>query len=136
MRYYPKLILAFGPNGPKKKSGQCDSKVNIVFWLSLSMNFIKVIYIKALTPVSYREDIIKAVRKAMSVTDIQECCKINVKGTVYIKGQVLALKQDGYQHNIIFGNICLFLCYNEVGIFTLFVILEYEYMPYLRAYRI
>ncbi|XP_031780303.1 uncharacterized protein LOC100679989 isoform X1 [Nasonia vitripennis] len=84
----------------------------------------------------YSADIINAIRKADLPSDIQECSKIVIIGTAYKKGNILALKQYEYQNNVIFGKICLLLYCNESDIFILFEILETEFIPYLRAYRV
>ena len=83
----------------------------------------------------YNISIQEAIIKRKLVNDLQQCNKVIYKGTEYKKGYVLALRQNGYRDNIVFGKICFFI-YHDSNIFVLFEILENQFLPYFGAYEI
>lgn len=68
-----------------------------------------------------------AIRKINLPDDIQQCTKVNLKGTEYIKGHALVIRQDGYEENITIGRICLLLCSIEMQVYAVFEVIEFFY---------
>lgn len=68
--------------------------------------------------------------------EIQQCIRVTLKGTKYIKGHALMIGQDGYQETITIGKICLFLCFDDTHVYVLFEVVESYFKPYLRAYQL
>lgn len=77
-----------------------------------------------------------AIRKINLPDDIQQCTKVNLKGTEYIKGHALIIRQDGYEENITIGRICLLLCSIEMQVYAVFEVIESSFIPSLRAYEL
>lgn len=77
-----------------------------------------------------------AIRKINLPDDIQQCTKVNLKGTEYIKGHALVIRQDGYEENITIGRICLLLCSIEMQVYAVFEVIESSFIPSLRAYEL
>jgi len=84
----------------------------------------------------YQKNIKAAIRKINLPDDIQQCTRVNLKGTEYIKGHALVIRQDGYEENIIIGRICLFLCSIEIHLYAVFEVIESSFIPFLRAYKL
>lgn len=84
----------------------------------------------------YSTSIISAIKIVNLPQEIQECSQIRIKGTIYNKGDALVICQDGYQNNVVIGKICTFLHCDEADIYVLFEVLDYEYLPYIRTYKI
>lgn len=86
----------------------------------------------------YRENIRVAIKKINLADDIQQCTKVNLKGTEYTKGPMFALvtRQDGYEENITIGRICLLLCSIEMQVYAVFEVIESSFIPSLRAYEL
>jgi len=78
----------------------------------------------------YQENIKAAIRKINLPDDIQQCTRVNLKGTEYIKGHALVIRQDGYEENIIIGRICLFLCSIEIHLYAVFEVIESSFIPF------
>lgn len=83
----------------------------------------------------YQENIKAAIRKINLPDDIQQCTRVNLKGTEYRNGHALVIRQDGYQENIT-GRICLFLCSIENDVYAVFEVIESSFIPFLRAYEL
>lgn len=67
--------------------------------------------------------------------DVQQCVRVTLKGTKYIKVHAL-IRQDGYEENITIGKICLFLCSVDTHVYVLVEIVKSYFIPYLRAYQL
>lgn len=112
----------------------------------LNMNFIKVWYdwmptteIYELCDFNldlYHENIKAAIMKMKVSGDIQQCVRITLKGTEYVKGHAIMIRQDGYEENITIGKISLFLCSIDLHVYILFEVVESYFRPYLRAYQL
>ncbi|KAJ8673838.1 hypothetical protein QAD02_005100 [Eretmocerus hayati] len=84
----------------------------------------------------YHVELLDAINKSNLSKNLQECNLLVVKGTEYKKGYVLAISQDGYQNDVKIAKICLFLSDNEQNIHILFEVLENEFLPHMRSYRL
>ncbi|KAJ8669101.1 hypothetical protein QAD02_000360 [Eretmocerus hayati] len=81
-------------------------------------------------------ELLDAINKSNLSKNLQECNLLVVKGTEYKKGYVLAISQDGYQNDVKIAEIRLFLSDNEQNIHILFEVLENEFLPHMRSYRL
>lgn len=76
-----------------------------------------------------------AIKRASLPDNIQQCNKVIYRGIEYKKGYVLAISQQSYQYNVVFGKVGLFLC-NDTDIYILFEILNTSIEPHLSAYEV
>ncbi|XP_034237327.1 uncharacterized protein LOC117642841 [Thrips palmi] len=67
---------------------------------------------------------------------MQECVSIVIKGTLYKKGSLLLVQQSHYQCDVQFGRIVLILYDNNTNVFFLVEVMEAEFMPHLRVYKL
>ncbi|XP_011698267.1 PREDICTED: uncharacterized protein LOC105456143 [Wasmannia auropunctata] len=84
----------------------------------------------------YHEDIKAVIVKMKVPSDGQQCIRVTYKGTEYVKGHALMIRQNGYEENITIGKICLFLCSVDTHVYVLFEVVESYFRPYLRAYQL
>lgn len=84
---------------------------------------------------TFNDGIRAVVTDANLSNPIQECYKVIVKGTNYEKGDIMVIRQEGYQNNIVLGKINLLL-YSDESIFILFEIFESHFIPHLRIYAL
>lgn len=80
-------------------------------------------------------DIQNAINQKKLGNCLQQCYRVIYKGTEYLKGQVLAIDQDGYHCNVTLGKICLFILHDN-SVYILFEVVENNFLPYLNAYEI
>jgi len=66
---------------------------------------------------------------------IEECSSVTVKGTLYQKGNIVALQQTAYQCDVQMGKIVLLLS-SENRVFFGVEVLEADFVPHLRAYKL
>lgn len=67
--------------------------------------------------------------------DIMECSEIMKNGSLYCTGDGLFISREVYQYSIKIGKICKIL-YDETEIYFILEVLQTEFIPYLRAYKL
>lgn len=83
----------------------------------------------------YNEEIVACV-KSINSDYLSQCSKVTLRGTMYKKGCVLHVKQDGYQYNVVLGKVVTFLKDGTNIIHVLLEIMENEFILQLRVYKI
>jgi hypothetical protein len=163
LHHYPDLITTFGPlikvwsmrfeskhTFFKRAIRTLDNFINVTKTLSekheLFQSFLRLgadlrftVQIYENSPFSlhiYTEKLQKAIRETNLPSIIEECNKLSVKGTMYNKGDVVCVRQFGYQSNIEMGQICLFLFDDERNVFVVLEIRETFFRPHRRTYEL
>ncbi|KAJ8665138.1 hypothetical protein QAD02_006800 [Eretmocerus hayati] len=84
----------------------------------------------------YHQDIVNALRKADVPENVEECSKLVYRGTDFKKGYALTIRHENYQENVVLGRICKILSRGLDRVYLLVEIVQSEFIPYLRSYKI
>jgi len=83
---------------------------------------------------NYSVEIRCAVEGKVVPASFVECSKVDVKGTTYKRGDVVACGQDGYQHNVNLGRISIILVNDFNDVYFVVENLTTNFIPHLRVY--
>ncbi|XP_067217409.1 uncharacterized protein [Linepithema humile] len=163
MSHYPELITIYGPlikvwtmrfeskhTFFKRALRSCRNFKNITYTLSTKHEFLQclcrsgcglrnVVNTSEMTDFlahMYSESLQYAVLRAHLEAGMQECVTATVKGTLYKKGNVVAVRQDSYQQNVIMGQIRIILCDTKQNIYFVVETVETKFRPHIRAYEL
>ncbi|KAE8741222.1 hypothetical protein FOCC_FOCC013256 [Frankliniella occidentalis] len=84
---------------------------------------------------NYNEKIQHAVLHC-NLNQSRECVRAIVKGTTYQKGNVVVIRQSGYQYQVELGGIVLIIYDNNDKLYLLFEKKKSEFVPHLRVYEL
>lgn len=87
-------------------------------------------------PASFSNDVVNAVRRAVSLAGLQLCVKAIHRGTVYEKGNLVPLGPHDGEENVSFGRITLILLHEDSCLFFLLEVLTSEFSSVSRAYKL
>lgn len=165
MSHYPELISIYGPlikvwtmrfeskhTFFKRALRSCHNFKNITYTLTTKHEFLQcfcrlgggfglknVVNTSKITnflSYTYSKSLQHAVLRAHLQPDLQECVTVTLKGTLYEKGNVVAIRQESYQENVIMGEIRIILCDTEENIYFVIEIVETKFRPHVKAYEL
>lgn len=163
LSHYPELIKAYGPLTRvftlrfeskhtffKGVVRRCRQFINLLLQLSTKHELlqaylrtgadsrcdIKVFDDVDFIPHNYAVPLQQAIRALNFTTGVRECAKVAFKGTTYQKGDIVTLRQRGYQYKVEMGRITIILFDNNEEIFFLVEKLNCNFVPLIRMYEL
>ncbi|KAE8746883.1 hypothetical protein FOCC_FOCC006303 [Frankliniella occidentalis] len=85
---------------------------------------------------NYSDEIKREISSKHLSAGINECVSAEVLGTIYKKGNIVAIRQTTYQYEVEIGRILLVLYDNKDGVYLLLEKLATEFIPHLRVYEV